>query len=152
MVKYICMCNMHSKGVLKMKKIKDFFYDKNDIIIVLLIIAIAAFVIYTCINSIMGYPEQYAKEMEATSTEATTTQATEPSTVQETVVENISFEINDDDTSSSIAKKLQEASLVDSAEDFEAYVNDEGKTGSLKSGTFKIPKGSSHEEILDIIS
>ena len=46
-----------------MKKLKDFFYDKNDILVVLIIVAIAAFVIYTSINSIMSYPEQYASEM-----------------------------------------------------------------------------------------
>ena len=46
-----------------MKKLKDFFYDKNDIFVVLIIVAIAAFVIYTSINSIMSYPEQYASEM-----------------------------------------------------------------------------------------
>ena len=46
-----------------MKKLKDFFYDKNDIFVVLIIVAIAAFVIYTSINSIMCYPEQYASEM-----------------------------------------------------------------------------------------
>ena len=49
-----------------MKKLKDFFYDKNDILVVLLIVAVAAFVIYTSINSIMAYPEQYASEMAAT--------------------------------------------------------------------------------------
>ena len=49
-----------------MKKLKDFFYDKNDILVVLIIVAIAAFVIYTSINSIMSYPEQYASEMAAT--------------------------------------------------------------------------------------
>ncbi len=54
-----------------MKKLKDFFYDKNDILVVLLIVAVAAFVIYTSINSIMAYPEQYANEIAAT--EATTT-------------------------------------------------------------------------------
>ena len=48
-----------------MKKLKDFFYDKNDIFIVLIIVAVAAFVIYTSINSIMAYPEQYASEMAA---------------------------------------------------------------------------------------
>ena len=51
-----------------MKKLKDFFYDKNDILIVLLIVAVAAFVIYTSINSIMSYPEQYASEIAATET------------------------------------------------------------------------------------
>ena len=39
-----------------MKKLKDFFYNKNDIIIVLIILAIAALIIYTRIGAIMDYP------------------------------------------------------------------------------------------------
>ncbi len=62
-----------------MKKIKDFFYDKNDIIIVLLIVAIAGFIIYNRIDAIMDYPAKYAEEMAATETTemVETTEATE---------------------------------------------------------------------------
>ena len=79
---------MHSKGVGKMKKIKDFFYDKNDIIIELLIVAAAAFLIYNRINAIMDYPAKYAEEMEKATTQQVveTTEApeaTEPSQAEE---------------------------------------------------------------------
>lgn len=134
-----------------MKKLKDFFYDKNDIIIVLLIVAFAAFIIYTRIDSIMSYPEQYASRVAATETKQTTA-ITEPSAEEETSAENASVTINDSDTSSSVADKLYEAGLIDSADEFESFVNDSGKSGSIQSGTFQIPSGSSHEEILDIIT
>ena len=57
MIQYMCMYNhvkndMH-KEYLVMNKIKDFFYNKNDIIIVLIILIAAGLIIYTRINAIM---------------------------------------------------------------------------------------------------
>ena len=49
-----------------MNKIKDFFYDKNDIIVVLVILAVAGFIIYTRIGAIMEYPEVLAEQAAAT--------------------------------------------------------------------------------------
>lgn len=45
-----------------MEKIKDFIYRQNDLVIVLLILATAAFVIYDRVTVIMDYPEQFATE------------------------------------------------------------------------------------------
>ena len=45
--------HLHSQGVLFMNKIKDFFYNKNDIIIVLIILIAAGLIIYTRISAIM---------------------------------------------------------------------------------------------------
>ena len=55
-----------------MKKLKDFFYNKNDIIIVLIILAIAALIIYTRIGAIMDYPAKLAKQAAATAKTTTT--------------------------------------------------------------------------------
>lgn len=41
-----------------MKKFKDFIYDKNDIIIALLILVVAALVIFWRLNIILEYPKQ----------------------------------------------------------------------------------------------
>lgn len=49
-----------------MKKLKDFFYNKNDILVVLIILAAAAFIIYTRIGVILDYPEKLSKEAAAT--------------------------------------------------------------------------------------
>lgn len=135
-----------------MKKLKDFFYDKNDIFIVLVIVAVAAFVIYISIDSIMGYPEQYAKDVAATETKETATIAETSTEDASTTAANVSITIEDSDGSSDVAAKLQEAGLVDSAEDFDSYVTEQGKSGSISSGTFQIPTGSSYEEILNIIT
>lgn len=48
-----------------MEKIKDFFYNKNDVIIALLILAAAAAIIYFRIRAIMSYPEQQLEDSSA---------------------------------------------------------------------------------------
>lgn len=53
---------LHSQGVLFMNKIKDFFYNKNDIIIVLIILIAAGLIIYTRISAVMDYPETLAQQ------------------------------------------------------------------------------------------
>lgn len=137
-----------------MRKLKDFFYDKNDIIIVLLIVAAAAFIIYNRIDAIMDYPETYAKEAAETATKTKTVEETEQTTqeAESNTPEPVSITIDDSDTSSSTATKLQEAGLIEDTGAFEAYVNSAGKASAIRSGTFQIPKGSSSEEILNIIT
>lgn len=142
-----------------MRKLKDFFYDKNDIIIVLLIVAAAAFIIYNRIDAIMDYPETYAKEAAETATKTKTveetdqqTQASESTAPESSASSPVSITIDDADTSSSVATKLQEAGLIEDTGAFETYVNSAGKASSIRSGTFQIPKGSSSEEILNIIT
>ena len=45
-----------------MEKLKDFFYNKNDVIIALLILACAAAIIYFRGRAIMAYPQQQMEE------------------------------------------------------------------------------------------
>lgn len=128
-----------------MKKLKDFFYNKNDIIIVLIILAIAALIIYTRIGAIMDYPAKLAKQAAATA-ETTTT---EPATTER---EKISVTIEDSDTASTVAQKIYDAGLISSASEFEEYVTSSGKESSIKAGTYEIPISSLQEEILNIIT
>lgn len=48
-----------------MKKIKDIFYDLNDVLVALIIVAAAAFIIVTNIDSILAYPTVIAEEIQA---------------------------------------------------------------------------------------
>jgi len=41
-----------------MNKIKDLIYDKNDILVAMLILCIAGVIIFARVNSIMGFPER----------------------------------------------------------------------------------------------
>lgn len=56
-----------------MNRIKDFFYNKNDLIIVLLILVLAAGIIYYSVTDIMAYPETL-QEQAAQTTSAETVQ------------------------------------------------------------------------------
>ena len=127
-----------------MKKLKDFFYNKNDILVVLIILAAAAFIIYTRIGVILDYPEKLAKEAAATETTQAVAESTESSVVSVT--------IEDSDTSDTVSRKLYDKALVASASDFKAYIDEQSETVTCKTGTFQIPKDSSDEEILDIIT
>lgn len=129
---------------IRMKKLKDFFYNKNDILVVLIILAAAAFIIYTRIGVILDYPEKLAKEAAATETTQAVAESTESSVVSVT--------IEDSDTSDTVSRKLYDKALVASASDFKAYIDEQSETVTFKTGTFQIPKDSSDEEILDIIT
>ena len=46
----------------RMYTMRDFFYRKNDIIIVLIILIVAGFLIYNRISVIMDYPAKLAEQ------------------------------------------------------------------------------------------
>ena len=48
-----------------MYTMRDFFYKKNDIIIVLIILILAGFLIYNRINVILDYPAKFAEQQQA---------------------------------------------------------------------------------------
>lgn len=56
-----------------MNKIKDFIYDKNDLLIALLIVAVAAYVILAKIDVIMAYPQTLIGQGETGGGNTTTT-------------------------------------------------------------------------------
>lgn len=45
-----------------MDKIRDFFYNKNDIVVAILVLVIAGVLIYFRINAIMDYPSTVAAQ------------------------------------------------------------------------------------------
>ena len=59
--------------------------------------------------------------------------------------------VGDMDAARQVSEKLQKAGLVEDAEDFRNYLADKGYARDIITGTFEIPKGSSYEEICDII-
>lgn len=61
-----------------MKKIKDIFYDMNDILVALVIIAAAALIIATNIDSILNYPSSIAAEIEVPEEKPPTNYAENP--------------------------------------------------------------------------
>ena len=131
-------------------------FNKNDIIIVLLILIAAALIIYIRINSIMDYPEKLAADAASSQAQIESTETTAPPATTESSAaaanKDITIEITDSDDSIAVATKLYQAGAVDSDMKFQNYIANMGKENSLKTGTFKIPAGSTDNEILDIIT
>lgn len=61
-----------------MKKLKDVFYDLNDIMVALVIVAIATLVIVTNIDTILAYPSNIAEEIQTPEAETPTNYAENP--------------------------------------------------------------------------
>ena len=71
-----------------MNRIKDFFYNKNDLIIALLILVLAAGLIYYHVMEIMDYPAKLASQStETTVTETVADETTEAATEAATETE-----------------------------------------------------------------
>lgn len=67
------------KEITVMNRIKDFFYNKNDLIIVLLILVLAAGIIYHSVTDIMSYPETLNEQaVQTTSAETVQSESEEP--------------------------------------------------------------------------
>lgn len=64
----------------------------------------------------------------------------------------ITLKIEKGDSSVKVARKAYEAGLVESAPKFNDYLCNNGYAKSIKVGTFKIPAGSTYNEIAKIIS
>lgn len=134
-----------------MNKIKDFFYDKNDILVALIILAAAAFIIYIRIGDIMAYPNTLV-ETTAASSETTAAAQTTAATTAPAAVPPVSITISDDAISITVSKQLADAGLVPSADVFETALKKYNMTSSIRSGTFSIPADATNEQIIEIIT
>lgn len=132
-----------------MNRIKDFFYDKNDIIVTLIILAAAALIIFIRVDKIMAYPETLTDTNTASSS---VSQEQSPAS-SETAASNVkSVSITEDATPAAVAKQLEETGIVSSASDFEAALKKYKMTDSILSGTFQIPDGATTDQIIEIIT
>ena len=104
-----------------MNKIKDFFYNKNDIIVVFLILAAAAFVIYDRMEVVMSYPEVYAQSIEQeSSASADNGDSNADKASADTDADaaaKVKFTVKENDTLSDIAARLESQGLIKSAGD-----------------------------------
>ena len=125
-----------------MNKLKDFIYNKNDIIVVLVIMLAAAFIIYDRMEAIMEYPDTVAAQtaMQEAEAQAETQQAV----VKITITKN--------NTLSDVSNMLADAGLVSSADEFTAYAEKQKKDNKIDIGDYEIPKGSDMKTILEMIT
>ena len=70
--------NVSIQGDTQMKKLKDIFYDMNDILVALIIVAVAGLIISSNIDSILAYPSRVAEEIQVPEKETPTNYADNP--------------------------------------------------------------------------
>lgn len=61
-----------------MKKLKDIFYDMNDILVALIIVAVAGLIISSNIDTILAYPSRIAEQIQVPEKEIPTNYADNP--------------------------------------------------------------------------
>ena len=131
-----------------MKALKDFFYDKNDIIIALAILLIAGFIIFWRMEVIMDYPQTLAKETD-------TTQTTEESAVENpdqiwiagVLTRDITVKV-EGGTAAGAVQCLIDAGLFTNYDQFAEVCNTAGcNPENIKANTFTFDKGSTQADI-----
>ena len=147
-----------------MKKLKDIFYDKNDILIALIILVLAAGIILWRVQAIMDYPAK-AMEDAANSVVVTepedggdtaadgTSDGTDGTTIEgdgdgDGVVDICAVYVNYGDSLETIGQNCVTAGLIGSVDDFIALVNQYGVSGSIQAGQHFIPANATNEELI----
>lgn len=136
-----------------MKSFKDFYYDKNDIIIALLILLIAGLLIAWRINVIMDYPQTLAKETD-------TTQTTEQSAIENPdqiwmggqLTRDITVTVSGD-SATAAAECLVDMGLFESYAQFSDACDSAGcDPEDIKANTFNFDKGSTQTDIAEEVT
>jgi cytoskeletal protein RodZ len=108
--------------------------------------------------------EEATEETEATDSEAPSTEEVTEETEEETEVENepvvessettvkyIPFTVNSGESSDTVAANLYNAGLVDSASEFNDYMNTLGVDNRIQSGTFYVRADSTYDDIIVLL-
>ncbi len=141
-----------------MRAIRNFIYNFSDIFVALIIIALAAFLIWTRIDIIVDSPAKYAASTTTTETtvntdkgaaaeagDGATGETTDPGVEYKQVV------IPSGSSTDVVAGVLKQAGLVVNVDDFTYQVQQMGVEGQIQAGTHNIPRGSSMEEVIKIL-
>lgn len=135
-----------------MNRIKDFFYDKNDIIVAVVILIAAAVVIYVRVDKIMAYPETLLSST-AQQEQEQSSQETEPAPSQDDMASTTKpIQIANDPIPATVAKQLETAGIISSAADFEAALKKYKLTDRIQPGSYQIPTGMTNEQVIQVIT
>lgn len=143
-----------------MEKFKDIIYDKSDILIALIIVALAGLIIWFSVNNIMK-PVEVKADAQTQVEEVTTDEATDiPVTGEAEGPESVSIEtgtpasiiIQPGEDSNQIAEKLLAAGAISDKNEFYAKLEELGLASRIQEGTFEIPYGSTLDVVCKIIT
>ena len=149
-----------------MEKLKNFIYDKSDLLVALVIVAAAALIIWLGINNIMKPYTESAEAKNLIQSEepadvqatqgAANTQADTPPAVQtppaETTAQPTKVVIQAGDNSDDIAEKLLTAGVITDKNTFYAKLDELGLSSKIQLGTFEIPAGSTLDDVCKIVT
>ena len=146
-----------------MKSLKDFYYDKNDIIIALLILCIAGLLIMWRIDVIMNYPQTLAKETDTVQTTEESAVASTEDAIQEgeasgqlwvdgVLTQEVTVSIAGGSAWSAV-DGLVSAGLFNSYEEFEQLCRSAGRVPEdIKENTYVFEKGSTQTDIVEQVT
>lgn len=143
-----------------MKGLKDFFYDKNDIFIALLILLIATCIIFWRMDVIMDYPKTLAETPKTTTEEnEPSDDGNNPSAVTEnpdgdtslwsggTLTKDVTVTIASGSATGAVGS-LIDAGLFESYDEFVQVCNAAGYSeNNIKATTFTFSAGSTQTDI-----
>jgi hypothetical protein len=153
-----------------MNWIKNFFYDKSDIFIALVILALAAVIILWRVNVIMEYPEALVAEAhEAAANEGPITtpydRGDKDGTASDSAIsttdggvtadsdepEVYAVYVNAGENLTDLGNVLVSCGFFESSEEFLTYVNAAGAASKIQMGNHFIPAGATKEECIDYL-
>ena len=155
-----------------MNKLKDFIYDKSDIVVALLIISIAGLIVFSRINAILSYPETFAASIEQPTISEPAVYVGDKDTTTDAAVEGdgaavegdgaavegdddiemLAIYINYGESLQSVAEKFVSVELFSSSDEFLSIIEDAGVQTQIKTGNFIIPVNATDEEVIEIIT
>lgn len=122
---------------------RNFIYNKSDILVAVAIIMVALVIIFFRVNSLMDFSGKGTVQGPVSSAVDSEDGATD--------AEPTSFTVESGATSDSIAEDLLSAGFISSADEFLEEVKAQEAETKLKTGDFTIPEGSSVSEIVTIL-
>lgn len=145
-----------------MKSLKDFFYDKNDIVLTIIILVAAGLLISWRLDVIMEYPATLAKETHTTvTTQDEVPEDTESDSEEKeiteiwengTLTQDVTVTVQTGSAENAV-NCLVYAGLFDSYDQFSKVCKKAGrKAENIKATTYTFPSGSTQKKIAKIVT
>lgn len=155
-----------------MKALKDFFYDKNDILVAFIILLLAALIVFWRVGVIMEYPEKIVAEasssVDAEGDNIGLPPVSDPVTTGNAISSQGGIDDPPIDTGSEdidicavyvnygealevVAQNCVTAGLIGSVDEFMTLINEMGVASSIQAGQHHIPSNVTPEELINYL-
>ena len=128
-----------------MNKLRNFIYEKNDLIVALLVVLITASILWWKIDGIMEYPKKLVAV-----TVSDKERNTQPEEVGKTSV--VEINITKKDNPKTLSEKLAAANLLTEKEEFESKLKEALNKRTLKRGKVKVEPDLRTEDLVSLVT